>query len=132
MNMTEQIISKETAILAKEKGFNIIGNYYYNPDNGRLMESIWFTKDRKYHYGEIGCCAQSLLAKWLREIHNIHLTVKYISTSNTYMILIHAYDPYRACSLRIWKNYNYEQALEKGLKYALKYLIKSTNSNDIR
>lgn len=66
--MEEQLISSETAKLAKDKGFNLkepctcggfpncicdavrIDNYIYKP-------------------------TQSLLQKWLREIYNIHIVV---------------------------------------------------------
>lgn len=146
MNITEQIISKETAILAKEKGFDYPTIYAYLATPKHLISQYGstylrtdgnpfgdFFKGKNWNVKEklTSAPTQSLLAKWLREVHNIHVTSEYIATSKTYIALVRSYDPYRACSLGIWKNYNYEQALEKGLSYALEYL-KSTNNNDIQ
>jgi len=151
--MKEQVISKETAILAKEKGFDYLTIYAYlatpkhlisqygstylrtngNPFGDFFKGKNW-NKKYESNKNKIVCSAptQSLLAKWLREVHNIHVTVEYIYTSKTYIVLIRSYDPtYKANSIGFGKNYNYEQALEEGLKHALKYLIKSTNNNDI-
>jgi Mg2+/Co2+ transporter CorB len=51
--MTDQLISFETAKLAKEKGFNI-KHYWYNDIRP----------------------TQSLLQKWLREKHGIHIVIQ--------------------------------------------------------
>lgn len=62
--MQEELITFETAKLAKEKGFNDIISGYYNSE-GILQK----------HFGliEAFCKAptQSLLQRWLREIYNI-------------------------------------------------------------
>ncbi len=55
--MEDTLISFETAKLAKEKGFNFI----YIIDNELTKHSL---------------ITQSLLAKWLREVHNIIIDVK--------------------------------------------------------
>lgn len=65
--MTDIIISFETAKLAKEKGFDIItSSMYATTDQLQPYSEIKNTLYRDY------CMAptQSLLAKWLREIHN--------------------------------------------------------------
>ncbi len=72
--MEEQLISFETAKLAKEKGFDIICQKGFNPNNGNIIEgNLWFvlnTLESNYH---IQCPTQSLLQRWLREVHNIHI-----------------------------------------------------------
>jgi hypothetical protein len=72
--MEDQLISFETAILAKEKGFDILDEDT-NPIyvNGILL------------YRGHGCTdellfvaiKQSLLQKWLREVHNIHIWIRF-------------------------------------------------------
>ncbi len=83
--MKDEIIKYETAVLAKEKGFDIFEN----------SSNLFTTQYRIYHNnGEIGIGSpqwiretdvkgdfyelyptptQSLLQKWLREIHNINV-----------------------------------------------------------
>jgi len=56
--MEEQLISIETAKLAQSKGFD-----YYNLLKVDMM-------------GNDILCSQSVLAKWLRETHNIHTWVE--------------------------------------------------------
>jgi len=74
--MKDEIISFETAKLAKEKGFNYEFHSIYW-DDGDLEDGICGI-NRKPMYGEqdrFGASTQSLLQKWLREVHNIHITL---------------------------------------------------------
>lgn len=80
--MNEILISIETARLAQQKGLNIIGDYYYTPDTEVLMHSIWFTEDKVYHHGEIPAMTQTIVSKWLREVHGIHITVYWNGDKN--------------------------------------------------
>ena len=77
--MQEQLINFETAKLAKEKGFKIDIN----------AESSFYTKDGKFisknksldeHMyllldDNICVCTQSLLQKWLRDEHDLDITI---------------------------------------------------------
>ena len=109
--MKEQLISFETAKLAKEKDFNILQHSYYFEDgefkenslkgtNGYYGEEYefnlsefnenwndkWLTKktgDRcfgcskqKGYLETFSAPTQSLLQRWLREVHNIHFEIK--------------------------------------------------------
>lgn len=101
--MTEQLISLETFDLAREKGFtyNVLTEHTKRP-------------------------TQSLLQKWLREKHNYFLVVKcngkgkfdfhgyYISDHTIYNDIEIGAEPYRFNT--------YEEALETGLKEALKLI----------
>ena len=95
--MEDTRISFETAKLAKEKGFNERVHYFYKVKSENDIELYGCTKKqlvgfkgytpiyhkvRDYHTNKeklnaklYRCSAptQSLLAKWLREEHNIHL-----------------------------------------------------------
>ena len=81
--MEDTRIIFETAKLAKEKGFpqetNRLEIPYYNY-KGEFKGDVSDWRIRKYIRGEdtsdiefVSAPTQSLLAKWLREKHNIHL-----------------------------------------------------------
>lgn len=122
--MQEQMIDRETAILAKKKGFNIISGYYYSGD----------TIIMGYHVDEISACTQSLLQKWLRDTHKIHIEIS-MHEFGKWCFAIRLIDsgmeycPSLA-KLNVWdmRDYiSYEKALEAGLKFALTLI----NNNDI-
>ena len=66
--MKEELISFETAKLAKEKGYTQewLDHYEYYKEDGSLHN--W-----KYDYP---APTQSLLQKWLREVHEIHIHIE--------------------------------------------------------
>ena len=118
--MKEELITFETAKLAQEKG-------YTNPNNKIGL----YTEDVKYHpymahwlmdYKEFYIApTQSLLQKWLREVHNIDVLINKTLNGTYYYI--------------IWKdnckikrnsksNNNYQEILEDGLQEALKLIQK--------
>ena len=165
--MKEQLISFETAKLAKEKDFNILQHSYYFEDgefkenslkgtNGYYGEEYefnlsefnenwndkWLTKktgDRcfgcskqKGYLETFSAPTQSLLQRWLREVHNIYVESYHDLTSDGTKIQFYTswgflqqkdkngnqnvngwYDEYND-----WKTY--EEALEFGLQEALK------------
>jgi hypothetical protein len=101
--MKEQLITFKTAKLAKEKGF-----------------------DLNRHINDECSPTQSLLQKWLRDKHNIHLTVTSISQESWQYHITKIGDS-------LGKNYiedfyNYEEALELGLMEALKLITFKSNS----
>lgn len=116
--MKDQLISFETAILAKEKGFNIIQRYG--------TESSLYDKDGKHVYysnygfmysglsdGYISAPTQTLLQKWLREEHNVIVLVdvflgKFICKVNNIIVTNNRTGD-------ILKYDTYEKALEIGL-----------------
>ena len=167
--MEEQLISFETAKLAKEKDFNILQHSYYFEDgefkenslkgtNGYYGEEYefnlsefnenwndkWLTKktgDRcfgcskqKGYLETFSAPTQSLLQRWLREVHNIYVESYHDLTSDGTKIQFYTswgflqqkdkngnqnvngwYDEYND-----WKTY--EEALEIGLQEALKLI----------
>lgn len=140
--MIEQLISFETAKLAKEKKFNIetYGKCWIKTLDGRIIHN----SERKNipeddrHTTFLMQPTQSLLQRWLRETHKIFvsvdfiventngmayikydnepikytLTVEYITKSNIWDYLEHDFDDFET----------YEEALEKGLYEALKHI----------
>ena len=122
--MTEQLILKETAVLAKEKGFDEETYDYFN-QNGECetsLEKEYFNKG--IHTFEniitISCPTQSLLQKWLREKHNIDILI--LGTSGFYYIGIHKKD-FHNLPKYFYPNFkSYENTLEFGLQEALKLI----------
>ena len=113
--MTDQLISFETAKLAKEKGFNITGctSRYWNNTlvTGANIQGV-------------AAPTQSLLQKWLREVHNIHMFVS-ITTNDIFLcrILNPLFKNGSEGRFIICKMCNtYEEALEQGLIEALKLI----------
>ncbi len=117
--MTEQIVTKEVAALAKEKGFDIITGDYYSGDE---IITGWSRSG-------IPACTQSLLQKWLRDKYNIHLNL--IKSYKNWMCDIYEINEYglgnHLVNPQTIFGTTYEQALEEGLKQALKLI----NNNDI-
>jgi hypothetical protein len=100
--MKEQLITKETAVLGE-----IIGYPFYTYPNAPT---------------------QSLLQKWLREVHNVYVSVSFNdNTIFEYYYFIHT-NVSKPCSNRIcslpFKTNNYEEALEIGLQEALNLINK--------
>ena len=123
--MEEQLISFETAKLAKEKGFYIDCEHGFriNEDGDVEFYECWHLHLSDHYEKHIketdflyGCPTQSLLQKWLREVHNIH-------------VVIVGSPLYSPCVMLGGTNYwrqddelSYEEALEKGLQEALKLI----------
>ena len=126
--MEDTRITFETAKLAKGKGFpqetNRLEIPYYNY-KGEFKGDVSDWRVRKYIRGEdtsdiefVSAPTQSLLAKWLREEHNIHL----IAYKNINI------DGYDWCFIttdgitNINSYKTYEEAYEIGLQEALKLI----------
>ena len=155
--MKEELITFETAKLAKEKGFNeYCENAFDVYNNKNISENIkdetaieffdGFVEDLHGYKNYRGTDAkenylyrrdisddmwllrptQSLLQKWLREVHNVSMLPSFNdNNADCYYYFIHtntkkAYSN-RICSLKM--DYStYEEALEKGLQEALKLI----------
>ena len=146
--MQEQIITFETAKLVKEKGFNIPVIKYYTPkgycsesegyQTERLEESNWNNGMGSYPtLSKDVCCSaptQSLLQKWLREVHQLYVEVQVDQTTYPkfhFEVTRFIGNP-KDLSEREWgweSKYHaeylyrtYEEALEEGLQIALKLI----------
>lgn len=131
--MQEQLISFETANLAQEKGFNISTKYGFYYDG----EETYF--DISYPDIIILRPTQSLLQRWLREVHSIEISVRAIKWENTELKTGLVLDSYEYEMYPLKKPYyiyhkvpkfkTYELALEEALQEALK-LIKNVNKSN--
>lgn len=113
--MEEQIVSFGTSKLAKEKGCDIKGNYIYIGDRDVDLIQNYGTINKDYWQAP----TQSIIQKWLREVHSIDVLVDKGFLSNKYSYEIyHKNDMFD--SEYIFKTY--EEALEKGLYETLKLI----------
>ena len=134
--MEEQLISFETAKLAKEKGFNALCYDAFN-SKGNLYSNGWceYLYDNKveipFRSGvleskDVLAPTQSLLAKWLREKHDIHFEIKPIFDVNEirpYHISISKNLSGKNFKYKIiGTRETYEEALKIGLQEALKLI----------
>jgi len=133
--MEEQLITFETAKLAKEKRFDWKCNKVYTNHRGQNLRSTryWegidgYVFNDSFYFGYDICTAptQSLLQKWLREIHKLNVIVNLTHGSKSvhYYPFIYDCNVHRPKEVDLYdvNNYvkTYEEALEKGLQEALK------------
>ena len=118
--MEEQYITFETAKLAKEKKFihPTLANYECEED-GTVKELNWKFKTLGDFLDNLNTpvCTQSLLQKWLREVHNIHIQIIFLLTNNRFVFTIYKYEEEDIESVLEYETY--ELALEAGLREAL-------------
>ena len=143
--MEDTLISFETAKLAKEKKFNIpCENFYIEYIDDDVADLFNYEEQRGSGYAELyrnnqefkySASTQSLLQKWLREVHHICVCPKnevgnvyvtdVVNTSNN--DLYHIYkNGVHIIGKQYLKKYErfdtYEEALEIGLFEALKLI----------
>lgn len=86
--MTEQLITYETAKLTKQKSFNEYTSYMFEESGveiGSKCSGDYKHSDWDKHIIRYSRPTQSLLQRWLREIHNIHVIMKpVIGSKNGY------------------------------------------------
>lgn len=75
--MEDTIVTFETAMLSKSKGFNVATCEYYNiVEPTKLITCAAFNHNFSAHGNTVVAVpTQSLLQKWLREVHKIHITI---------------------------------------------------------
>ena len=142
--MKEQLISFETAKLAKEKGFDWGCQDCFN-EHGHSYSNGWcerlddFFEAKNFYNSEIDSKnfgenyfttpTQSLLQKWLREVHGINVEIRnktsveeglYVENTRKTKFLTWSY----VLNKRVeYTGYaSYEEALEKGLQEGLKLI----------
>ena len=140
--LREKLISFETAILAKEKGFKNACDGFVNKDNEYIfMPDLLYPNNSEFSHNSeedpevvewkelmktlVLAPTQSLLQKWLREVHKISIKIDDYYTNSRVRF------DYNVCELGSQEDNpvgifeTYEEALEIGLQEALK-LIKNS------
>lgn len=131
----ESYVSFETAKMLKEAGFDVECDWFYindgNVDTGIVVRST-SPRDHNMGTGFLSRPTQALAARWLREVHGIHVSSEIIVyprpdrdsrkitgpriTWGYCIIPFNKRIPWKG-SLEEYKSY--EEALEAGLQFAL-------------
>mgnify|MGYP001275666534 CR=1 FL=1 len=142
--MQEELVTLETAKLAKEKGFDVpVWDYFQVTCSKQPSECHRPTKSNWNTYNEYEVYSrpsQSLLQRWLREVHNIRVLVDFetiddSTTDYTYKI-VRDIPEGKGRKKDTWDFYEttysfnqgggwyktYEEALEIGLQESLKQI----------
>lgn len=137
--LREKLISFETAILAKEKGFKNACDGFVNKDNEYIfMPDLLYPNNSEFSHNSeedpevvewkelmktlVLAPTQSLLQKWLREVHEISIKIDDYYTNSRVRF------DYNVCELGSQEDNpvgifeTYEEALEIGLQEALKQI----------
>lgn len=133
--MYDEIITFETAKLAKEKGGELWdwNDRYYDPnDETHTLQRKWSTQSGCSTENRmnrlIKAPTQSFLQKWLREIHNIHINIWFMGDDvKDYKTLKWSFEIKTiAPDYKLIKNQtgyeSFEKALEAGLQEGLKII----------
>lgn len=141
--MEDTIIQYNTAVLAKEKGFPVEDSMmtyhsdkvlHYNPafvsrtwtkENGVPDNAIAIREKNliKCH-DKFTAPNQSILQKWLREVHNLHIDIRtnIFAEGKYFLYIMENKEPYHTKWNCNTYYDTYEQALEEGLYNALKLI----------
>ena len=129
--ITESYVTFETAKLLKEAGFDCkVHKYFYRPRFSGKTTEIFAMPERNAN-GEarsVSCPTQSFAARWLREVHKIHLFANYFFEDCKWFYVtvdLKESDEVRAIHPNESNYETYEEALEAGLQEALRLIIKN-------
>ena len=120
--ITEDYVSFEIAKLLKEKGFNSHCHFAKKiiEIKHKEEEGEWMSENEDLTY----IPTLQMAMKWLREVHNIHIEVKYFFEPHIYKYTI-IYTPVALDNISshpLCFN-TYEQACEAAINYCLENLI---------
>lgn len=117
-----QIVTLETAKLAKQKGFNWYSSFLYDEkgikSNCLLVIRRYYENDPKDSWN-VAAPTQSMLQKWLREEHDVVVYLRPIfDGSGRWSVYVDDYSGHHMVSDYVFKD-TYEEALEIGLQLGL-------------
>lgn len=119
--MKEQRISFPTAKLAKAKGFSEPCSIYYTFSGLLVKVHDEQNLSNDSRFPTYNAATQALLQKWLREVHNIHVTsiiAAYTSKKFRPNVVYFSSD-LGVCDYMMREYDTYEEAMEAGLLEAL-------------
>lgn len=116
IDIEDELVEYETALLAKAKGFSIPVTYAYD-GSGEIYHRTHILHDFNIR-GLLSAPTQTSLRRWLREVHNIDLWEKDCDKTNKYQIEYITKDKILIGGT-MYASPTYEEALELGLLEAL-------------
>jgi hypothetical protein len=128
----EQYVSFEVAKLLKEKGFKeeTHGNYYLGGKFDGKFEESSKVNWNKFFKTPIAAPTQQMVMRWLREVHNIHISITFgwVSGYNAQVDWAEesekGNDKPACCVWRTDMNTTYEVAVEAAIKYCLEEIVR--------
>jgi hypothetical protein len=122
--MTDELITFETAKLAHQADFDIPCHNTFDIIDGRLYSNMNSIGGMVDTYNRP---TQSLLQRWIRETHNIHVYVTRTRSRTKYSWVICNTTP-----ISFGRKWNtYEASLEEALQEALQLIINSKSSDNL-
>lgn len=122
--ITEDYVSFETAKLLKEKGFKGQGEHFYEDNKITNYINYWPKITPKQRYEAIEAPTLQMAMKWLREVHNICISVDVKIGGGKYYVCISSTEnglSHGVLEDEVWDTY--EEACEVAIKYCLENLI---------
>lgn len=124
--MEEQLIKSETAKLAKEKGckLELFGKgFEYIDEDGN---EYWTSKEKgisgKENTKPVIKCTQSLLKRWLREVHKIHVENRH-EGNDTFICRVREGNNIELSFVsKLSERHGFAKVLEEGLQEGLKLI----------
>lgn len=123
--MEDQLITFDTAKLAKESGYNISSIFHYDILGNKWAYDSGNRLDRVNDNSIIYAPTQSLLQRWLREKHNFHISIGLNLHGDNPKSFWISFENLLKGSIIDVKEHDYttyEEALEIGLVEALKLI----------
>ena len=115
----EDFVSSETSKLLKEKGFNEDSWFHYDTDGDIVTRGY-----RLNHPDDIPAWTHQRIMKWLRELHNICISVDVKIGGGKYYVCISSTEnglSYGVLEDEVWDTF--EEACEESIKYCLENLL---------
>ncbi len=121
----EQLIELKTAQLAKQAAFDVKTKHLWCVNESGVSQILDTTKyDIHFSIEQYPCPSQAVLARWIRETHNIHCEVEVNYPHGNWIspTLITLQDmEFVSVNTGIYPTY--EEALESNLQEALQYIL---------
>ena len=131
--MDNQLVRFETAKLAKEKGFREYTPNCFDVERSNAICNTGVNANEFSRVGNVSAPTQSLLQKWLREKHNLHIEIYHHKLSSFNQeagfrgLICFMDNNHESDGIHVWKDdknmfKTYEEALEIGLIEGLKLI----------
>ena len=128
----EQFVSFDTARLLKEAGFDVPCEHFYTDDDYGEMERRKLTHpvNHNAYTDDYSCPTQSLVSRWLRDAHKIHVfaCVEYATGKWFYGIAyLTATSAREGVNMPEANHDTHEGAMEAGIQEAIKLIKQQDN-----